>query len=177
MSAARVVAPGTWSADPSRSTVAFSVARLPSGTLRGRFEDVVAQLDVGDDGDATLCGVVGTGSIVIPGSRPAARAASADLLDTRRFPRMTFTSSAVEISGGVVQVDGRLTVRDTTLPVTAAGGLTSGDGGRVLVLTLETLVDRRQFGVDLTGPFPGGVVCAYETRLQVELVLHRRWEL
>lgn len=175
MSTARAIAPGTWSADPSRSTVAFSLARLPSGTLRGRFEDFDAQLDVGQDGDATLSATVHAGSLVVPGSRPVALAASADLLDARRFPRMTFGSEAVEITGEVVQVDGRLTVRDTTLPVTAIGGLVGAGGDGALVLTLETVVDRRQFGVDATGPSARSAEYGYETRLQVELVLRRRW--
>lgn len=173
MRSARAIAPGTWSADPARCTVGFAVARWPFGTLQGRFEDVVAELVVGLDGDAELFGMVRTASLLVSDSDPSARAAAMDALGARRFPRITFESSAVDIAGVLVQVDGRLTVKDTTLPVTATGELSGGEGDLPLRLTLETLIDRRQFGVDPAGPRAGRAVYAYETRLRVELVMRR----
>jgi polyisoprenoid-binding protein YceI len=175
MRSAAVVAPGTWSADPARSTVAFTLARWPSGTLSGRFEDVVAELVVGRHGDSELFGVVRTASLLISDSDPSTRAAAMDALGARRFPRIAFESSAVDIAGALVQVDGRLTVKGTTLPITATGELAAEEGDLPLRLALETILDRRQFGVDLTGPPAGRVVYAYETQLQVELVMRRMW--
>jgi polyisoprenoid-binding protein YceI len=175
MRSAPAIAPGTWSADPARSTLAFVVARWPFGSLRGRFEDVVAELVVGRHGDSELFGMVRTASLLVSDSDPSARAAAMDALGAHRFPRITFESSAVDIAGALVQVDGRLTVRDTTLPVTATGELAGGEGDLPLRLTLETIVDRRQFGVDAAGPRAGRAVYAYETQLQVELMMRRMW--
>ncbi len=175
MRSAPAIAPGTWSADPARSTVAFAVARWPFGTLRGRFEDVVAELEIRREADAELFGMVRTASLLVSDSLPSARAAALDALGARRFPRITFASSAMDVSGGLLQVDGRLTVKDTTLPVTATGELAGGEGDLPLRLTLETLVDRRQFGVDSAGAPAGRAQYAYETLLHVELVMRRMW--
>jgi polyisoprenoid-binding protein YceI len=175
MRSAPAIAPGTWSADPARSTLAFGLARWPFGSLRGRFEDVVAELVVGGDGDAELFGMVRTASLLVSDGAPSARSAALDALGARRFPRISFESSAVDIAGALVQVDGRLTVKGTTLPITATGELAAEEGDLPLRLALETILDRRQFGVDPTGPPAGRAVYAYETRLQVELVMRRMW--
>ena len=48
---------GTWKLDTVHSNAGFSVRHMVVSTFRGRFEDVAATLEVGDDG-ATLTGVV-----------------------------------------------------------------------------------------------------------------------
>ncbi len=170
---AALLAPATWSADPRRSRVGFAVERRPAGTLRGHVGDVAADLRLGPDGEAVLAGSAGTGSVVVPGA-PAARDALAAALDAGRFPRLTFASSAVELAGDRLQVDGLLTVRDTTLLVTAAGQLVGEDAGAALRLTLETVVDLRQFGVAPAWAEPAGMAVGHETRLHADLVLRRR---
>ncbi len=171
-----VLAPGTWSAEPSRSAVRFAVERGPSGALRGRFDRVDARLAVGRDGRAGLLGSVRTASLVLADADGRAHAAAAEALDAARFPEIRFASSALDAFGDLVQVDGQLTIKATTLSVTAAGRLAEEDGGSSLVLTLETLVDLRQFGVGASRPVRGDQVeLGHETRLEAELVLRRRW--
>jgi polyisoprenoid-binding protein YceI len=176
MRPALALAPGTWAADRARSSVGFHVEGRPAGILRGRFDDFAAHLAVREGGQARLFGSAHAGSLVLPGAGGAVRGAAALALDVGRFPRMTFESSALDVFGDLVQVDGLLTVRGTTLSVTAAGRLVPADGGSLLVLTLETVVDRRQFGVEGLSPPPGrDAVFGHETRLHAELVLHRTW--
>ena len=43
------LATGTWTADPSHTTVGFVVRHLGLSKVRGRFDGVTAQLVVGDD--------------------------------------------------------------------------------------------------------------------------------
>jgi polyisoprenoid-binding protein YceI len=174
VSTAAALAAGTWTADPARSTAGFAVERRPFGTLRGRFDRLAAELTVAADGAATLTGSVHTASLVLPGGDGAARAASAEVLDTVRFPHIRFRSCALDLDGELVQLDGRLTVKAITLSVAAAGRLVRRDDDGALLLTLETVVDRRQFGVASSRPAAGGAAAfGHETRLQADLVLCR----
>jgi polyisoprenoid-binding protein YceI len=140
----------------------------------GRFDRFAAELTVGPDGAATLAGSVHTASLVVPGGDRAARTASAEVLDAIRFPHIRFRSCAVDLDGDLVQLDGRLTVKAITLSVAAAGRLVRTDDDGALLLTLETVVDRRQFGVAARRPAAGGAApFGHETRLQADLVLCR----
>jgi polyisoprenoid-binding protein YceI len=96
------------------------------------------------------------------------------VLDAIRFPHIRFRSCAVDLDGDLVQLDGRLTVKAITLSVAAAGRLVRTDDDGALLLTLETVVDRRQFGVAARRPAAGGAAAfGHETRLQADLVLCR----
>jgi polyisoprenoid-binding protein YceI len=96
------------------------------------------------------------------------------VLDAIRFPHIRFRSCAVDLDGDLVQLDGRLTVKAITLSVAAAGRLVRTDDDGALLLTLETVVDRRQFGVAARRPAAGGAApFGHETRLQADLVLCR----
>lgn len=174
MRPALALSPGIWSADRARSSVGFQVERRPAGSVRGRFDDFAAHLAVRRDGAARLYGAARAGSLDVPGGDGRVRRIAARVLDAGRFPRMTFESSALDLFGDLVQLDGLLTVKGIMLSVTAAGRLVPADGGSPLVLTLETVVDRRQFGVETSRRGPGRhPELGHETRLQAELVLHR----
>ncbi len=40
---------GTWKVDPTHSSASFAVKHMVVATFRGRFEDIDATLDVGED--------------------------------------------------------------------------------------------------------------------------------
>ena len=84
---------------------------------------------------------------------------SADFLDVEHFPNITFRSTAVRSERGAYFVDGELTVRGATRPVTLdmeVNGFTPDPyGGTRAGFSASTEIDRQDFGVSYNGPIPG----------------------
>ena len=167
---------GTWRLDKVHSSAAFAVKHMVVATFRGRFEDFDATLEVAEDGEAELTGTVRADTIVVKDENLGAHLKSPDFFDTERYPEIRFESTSVRRDGDQVVADGELTIKDHTHPVKARGafaGPYEDIAGQTKVgLTLETTVDRTQFGLNWNAPLPkGGVALADEVALIVELEL------
>jgi polyisoprenoid-binding protein YceI len=165
---------GTWHVDPVHSTVGFAVRHMLVSTFRGRFEAYDARLVVGDDGSAELVGTVEAASISVKDPALATHLVSPEFFDAEQYPQLVFHSSAVRRDGDRLELDGTLTIKGRTLAVTARGTVTDAHedpfGGVRMGLELETIVDRRQFGLDWNMPLPkGGFALDNEVRLQIAL--------
>ena len=113
---------GTYRAQPAPSTFAFAVRHSGVFWYRGSLSDVAATLRA--DGDAlALEGSARVDSISVV--EPAAMRASVlgpEFFDAERHPEITFRSTAVRLADdGRAEVDGELTIRGVTRPVTASG--------------------------------------------------------
>ncbi len=167
---------GTWKVDPTHSSANFAVKHMIVATFRGHFDDIDGELVVGDDGSAKLVGRVKAGSIVVKDENLQGHLGSPDFFDTERFAEITFESSQIRRDGDELTVDGNLTIKDQTHPVEARGtisgpAVTLGDVEKV-GLTLETVIDRSQFGLAWNAPLPkGGFAVENEVTLTVELEL------
>jgi len=167
---------GTWRLDPTHSTAGFAVKHMGVSTFRGRFEHVDASLTVREDGAAELVGTVRADSIVVKDENLQAHLRSPDFFDTERYPELGFVSKSLRRDGENLVADGDLTIKDQTHPVEARGTITEPTetlGGAVKVgVTLETIIDRTQFGLTWNASLPkGGVALANEVKLTVELEL------
>lgn len=167
---------GTWKLDPTHSSASFAVKHMVVATFRGRFDNFDATLTVGEDGAARLAGTVDAGSIVVKDENLQAHLGSPDFFDTERHPRLRFASRAIRREGEELVVDGELTIKDRTHAVRARGTITDPHetlGGAVKIgVTLETVIDRTQFGLEWNAPLPkGGFALANDVKLTVELEL------
>ena len=113
---------GTYRAQPAPSSFAFAVRHSGVFWYRGSLSDVAATLR--GDGDAlTLEGSARVDSISV--LEPAAMRANVlgpEFFDAEHHPELTFRSTAVRLAGdGRAEVDGELTIRGITRPVTARG--------------------------------------------------------
>jgi polyisoprenoid-binding protein YceI len=166
---------GTWKLDPTHSTASFAVKHMAVATFRGRFDKFDATLTV-DESSAELVGTVEAGSLIVKDENLQGHLGSPDFFDIERYPQITFRSTSIRRDGDQVVVDGELTIKDTTNAVEARGeiagpAVTLGDVTK-LGLTLETIVDRTQFGLNWNAPLPkGGFAVANEVKLTVELEL------
>jgi polyisoprenoid-binding protein YceI len=170
---------GTYRVDPVHSSASFAVKHMVVATFRGRFEDFDATLSVDDAGTPTLSGVVKVNSIQLKDENLKAHVASPDFFDLERYPEIRFESSDIELGeDGEVKVAGELTIKDQTHRVESTGtisgpAVTLGDVTKV-GLTLETVIDRTQYGLNWNAPLPkGGVALANDVKLIVELELAR----
>jgi polyisoprenoid-binding protein YceI len=167
---------GTWKLDPIHSSAGFAVKHMVVATFRGRFEDFDATLEVGEDGPARLVGTVDPRSIVVKDENLAGHLQSPDFFDTERYGEIRFESSSISIDGDEAILEGDLTIKGTTRPVSARGAYVGPHediaGNTKVGLSFETVVDRTEFGLDWNAPLPkGGFALANEVTLIVELEL------
>jgi polyisoprenoid-binding protein YceI len=167
---------GTWKLDPIHSSASFAVKHMVVATFRGRFENLDATLTVDEDGAGQLVGTVDAKSVVVKDENLQAHLGSPDFFDTDRYPELRFASKEIRREGEELVVDGELTIKDQTHAVEARGTITDPHetlGGAVKIgLTLETVIDRSQFGLEWNAPLPkGGVAVANDVKLTVELEL------
>ena len=167
---------GTWKLDPTHSSASFAVKHMVVSTFRGRFEKFDATLT-----DGKLVGTVDVGSIVVKDENLQAHLGSPDFFDTERYPELRFASKAIRRDGDELVIDGELTIKDQTHAVEARGTITDPHetlGGAVKIgVTLETVIDRTQFGLEWNAPLPkGGFALANDVKLTVELELARDGE-
>jgi len=99
-----------------------------------------------------------------------------DFFDAERTPEIRFAATDVRRSGDDVVVHGELTIKGTTQPVELKGTISDPvehvDGKDRIGLTLETTVDRTQFGLNWNLPLPSGEpALANNVTLTAELYL------
>jgi polyisoprenoid-binding protein YceI len=110
---------GTWAIDPNHSEVSFTVGHLVVSKVRGRFDAYNGTI-VTDEalGHSSVDVTIDAASVNTHMPVRDKQVRSADFLDVEHFPNITFTSSAVRNEQGHYFVDGDLTIRGTSRPVT-----------------------------------------------------------
>jgi polyisoprenoid-binding protein YceI len=169
---------GTYRAQPAPSSFAFAVRHSGVFWYRGTLSDVAATLR----GDADALALEGSArvdsiSVVEP---PAMRASvlGPEFFDAEHHPEITFRSTAVRLADdGRAEVDGELTIRGVTRPVSASGRYAAprlASFGEVAGLQLRTSFDRRQFGFEWQMELPGGGdAVGWDVELEIDLLLER----
>jgi polyisoprenoid-binding protein YceI len=168
---------GTYRAQPAASTFAFAVRHSCTFWFRGRIPEVAATLRADDDGALVLEGSARVESISV--EEPEAMRASVlgpAFFDAERHPEVTFRSTELRFGDeDRLELDGELTIRGTTRPVTAAGHYAAprrAAFGEIAGLQLHTSFDRREFGFDWQMELPeGGDAVGWEVQLDIDLVL------
>lgn len=170
---------GSWVADPIHSTAEFAIKHMIVSTYRTAFKDVGATLEA--DGDSiSLTGTVPVESVDIQQPDFRGHVLSADFFDAENHPTITFTSTSVRRGDGeAIEVEGELTVKGVTKPVSATGTIvgpaTNIAGKEVVGVELQTKVDKNDFGLNWNAPLPkGGFAIGDEVTLSVHLELGRK---
>jgi polyisoprenoid-binding protein YceI len=169
---------GTYNAQPVPSSFAFAVRHSGVFCYRGSLSDVAATLRA--EGDAlTLEGSARVDSISVV--EPAAMRASVlgpEFFDAERHPEITFRSTELRLSDdGRAELDGDLTIRGVTRPVSASGHYSSpraSSFGEIAGLQLHTSFDRREYGFQWQMQLPGGGdAVGWDVEVDIDLLLKR----
>jgi polyisoprenoid-binding protein YceI len=165
---------GTYTVDPIHSTFGFAVKHNGISLFRGQFEQVDASLK-----DGVLRGTVQVDSVKTPIADLKGHLLTPDFFDAEQNPTIDFTSTEIRVADdGSVEVDGELSIRGVTHPVTAKGGFAAGvglSGGEVAGFDLETRIDRRDYGLNWQAPLPsGGDALGWDVRIEAHLELVRQ---
>ena len=109
---------GTWTADTAHTTVGFVVRHLGLSKVRGRFENVTAQLVVGEDlASSSVNAEIEMGSVQTGNPDRDAHLASSDFFNAETNPTMTFRSTAISGEGEEYTMVGDLTINGVTKQV------------------------------------------------------------
>ena len=173
---------GRWEIDRSHSSVEFTVRHLMVSKVRGRFGGFSGSVHVADaPEDSSVEVVIDAASIDTRDSGRDEHLRSPDFLDVTAHPALAFRSTAVRPAGKQWQVDGELTVRGVTRPVTLDvelhGVVTNPWGKQVAGFTATTELDRDEFGLTWNQALEtGGVLVGRKVRIElsVEAVLQEQ---
>jgi polyisoprenoid-binding protein YceI len=154
---------GRWVIDPVHSDISFVVRHLMVSRVRGRFVRLSGEIVTGADPSAsTVVAEIDLASIDTGNADRDEDLRSANYLDVARYPTMAYRSTAARVIGDRFTIDGDLTLHGVTRPVQLTGELhgirANGKGGTVAGLGATAEIDRRDFGINLTIPIPGGGV-------------------
>ena len=170
---------GTWVADPVHSTASFAVKHMIVSTFRAAFKQIDGTLEVDGD-EIRLTGTVPVESIDVEQPDFRAHLLSAEFFDVENTPNVEFVSTAVRRGeGDAIDVDGELTIKGVTKPVSATGiiigpAVSFGDA-EVVGVELETTVDKNDFDLKWNAPLPkGGFAVSDNVTLSVHLELRRK---
>ena len=170
---------GTWSIDPVHSEVSFLVRHMMVSKVRGTFRTFAGQIVTADEPTASsVSAEIDLASIDTGNEQRDNHVRSADFFDVANHPTMTYRSTAVTPSGDGWQVQGELTLKGVTRPVTLdleLNGFTADPyGGTRAGFSATAQINRRDFGVDISMPMDGGGVVVGDKVsivLEIEAVL------
>ena len=170
---------GTWDIDPVHSEVSFSVRHMMVSKVRGRFGSFTGQIVTGEDvTGSSVSATIDATSIDTNNEQRDNHIRSADFFDVANHPIWTFASSLVRVEDGELRVDGELTIKGVTRPVTLSleveGFGPDPYGGTRAGFSATTTINRADFGVDISMPLDGGGVVVGDKvtiNLEIEAVL------
>ena len=168
---------GTWAIDPVHSEVSFVVRHMMVSKVRGRFDKFEGTIVTAEDPlKSTVTASVDLNSINTGQEQRDAHIRSADFFDVENHPAMTFTSTGVREVDGALLLEGDLTIRGTTKPVTfeleVSGFGPDAYGGTRCGFAAQTAITRMDFGVSFNGPIPGvpgGVAVSENVNITLEI--------
>jgi polyisoprenoid-binding protein YceI len=169
--------PGTWHVDPSHSEVGFTVRHLMVSKVKGRFADVSGSITVAEDVlQSTVEAVAKVASIDTREENRDNHLRSADFFDAEQFPELTFRSTALRAKGSDFEMDGDLTIKGVTKPVTFAleyNGASANplaEGAATAGFSAEAEINRKDFGLEWNVALEsGGVLVGDKVKITLEI--------
>ena len=166
---------GTWVLDPSHSEVTFSVRHMMISKVRGTFGMKSATLVAPENPlEAKVEASVDVTSLDTNDEGRDAHLRSADFFDAENHPTMEFVSTGAHVAGDEFYVDGDLTIRGVTKPVSFEfefGGFGTDPWGNYKAgATARTVVNREEFGLVWNAALEtGGVLVGKDVTITLDL--------
>ncbi|HUQ40412.1 MAG TPA: YceI family protein [Acidimicrobiales bacterium] len=172
------IATGTWQIDPSHSDVSFTVRHLVVSKVRGQFSTFSGTIDIAENPlDSSVVAGIDLASVDTRDAKRDEHLRGADFFDVENHPSMDFRSTAVRPTGDGYAVDGELTIRGVSRPVTLVlefNGVASDPwGGTRAGFSASTEISRKDFGISFDIPVANGPAVVgdkIQINLEVEAV-------
>ncbi|QTX04726.1 YceI family protein [Agromyces archimandritae] len=166
---------GTWNIDPTHSEVGFSIRHLMISKVKGKFERFTATFTTAEDPlDSSVTASAEVASVDTNEPNRDAHLRTGDFFEAETYPTIDFVSTGVRVEDGDFKVDGDLTIRGITKPVTfdfEFGGF-GGDpyGNYKAGATAKTRINREDFGLSYNAALEtGGVLLGDTVTITIEL--------
>ena len=174
---------GTWTIDPVHSEVSFVVRHMMVSKVRGRFDKFEGAIETAPDPlQSTVTATVDLSSVNTGNETRDNHVRSEDFFHVEKHPTMTFRSTGIRAEGENFLLDGDLTLRGVSRPVTffleVNGFGPDPYGGTRSGFSATTEINRNDWNVCYNGPIPGassGMVLSDRVtiNLEIEAVLNQ----
>ena len=173
---------GTWEIDPSHQSFEF-VARHLMAKVRGKFSGVSGAATVAEVPEASTLEIeIDTTTVDTGDATRDGHLRSNDFFGTEDHPTISFRSTAVRPDEGEShwKVDGELTIKGTTRPVTVdleflGGAIDPWGNQRIGFSGVVPEVNREDWGLTWNVPLEaGGFLLSKSVRLEIEAELIRK---
>lgn len=177
MSAAAVEIPGyvagTWDVDPIHSHIGFAARHLMVSKIRGHFTKFEAQIITAENPlESSVTATIDMASADTGNEMRDNDLRSERFFDVANHPTMTFRSTGIRRDGDDFVVDGELTVKGATRPVSLSvevnGFGQDPYGGTRAGFSASGEIDRTDFGISFNAPIPGGVMVSEKIKIEIE---------
>ena len=166
---------GTWTIDPTHSEVGFSIRHLMISKVKGKFEQFDATFVTTENPlETSVTASATVASINTNEANRDGHLRTGDFFDAETYPTIDFVSTGVRLVKGDYLVDGNLTIKGITKPVTfdfEFGGF-GGDpyGNYKFGATATTDVARADFGLSYNAALEtGGMLLGDKVTITLEL--------
>jgi len=166
----------TYAIDASHTNAEFVVRHMMIAKVRGRFAALAGTIEVpeGSDVPSSIQATLEVDSITTSEAQRDGHLKSPDFFDAPTFPQMTFSSTRITPNGDAISVEGDLTIRGTTRPVTLAatfeGRTTDPWGNRRIGYEAHAKISRKDFGLTWNQALEaGGVAVGDEVKIELAI--------
>lgn len=166
---------GTWKIDQIHSEVGFSVRHLAVSKVRGKFEKFDATIITAENPlESSVTATAEVDSVNTNQEHRDQHLRSGDFFLAEEHPQLTFVSTGMREENGNYFIDGDLTMRGITKPVSFEmefGGFGfDPEGNSKLGLSAKTVVKREEFGINWNAAVEkGGFVLGQDVTIMIEI--------
>jgi len=165
-----------YSVDTSHATVLFQVRHFMT-QVAGQFQEFEGSIEIDREKpeSSSVRFTIDAASIDTSQERRDNHLRSADFFDVATHPKITFVSTSVKpVGDDTYEVTGDFTMRGVTkritLPVKVLGELKDPWGNQRIGFEIETVLDRKDYGVSWNQTLDqGGVVLGDEVKVSINL--------
>ena len=169
----------TWEIDPAHSSVEFSVKHMMVTNVRGEFGGLHGTVTYDPDNPANdaVEASVSSSTVNTREEKRDLHLKSADFFDVANFPELTFKSKKVTQKGGLLKVEGDLTIHGVTRPVTfevtpLSPPIKNPWGNIVSGAHATAKIDRYDYGLKWNKALEaGGVLVGQEVTINLDVEL------
>ena len=157
-----------WVLDPTHSEVQFKVKHLVISTVSGFFKSFEGSLttDSEDFENAKVEFSLDVNSIDTNQEQRDGHLKSAEFFDAEKYPKISFTSTSLTKDGDDYKLNGDLTIKDVTKPVSldVEYGGSAGDfyGNTKAGFEVTGKINRKEFGLTWDGVTEAGSIVVGE---------------
>jgi polyisoprenoid-binding protein YceI len=167
---------GAWDIDPGRTRIGFTARHLGVLKVRGHFGKFTAEIVTAEDPlQSSATATVDLTSVDTGDETRDKDLRSVNFLDVGDYPTMTYRSTGIRRHGEDFIVDGQLTVRGLTHPVTLKFDFTGfrpdPHGGTRVAFSAAGQIHRIDFGVCFDVPILGLASDTVHFKIDGEAVL------